>query len=50
MKYLEMKTKVSYASPQWDVIRIAYEQDLLQASPYNDDGNEELDPDGEENW
>lgn len=50
MKYLEMKTKAPYASPQWEEIRIAYEQDLLQASPYNDDGNEELDPDGEENW
>lgn len=50
MKYPEMKTKLPYVSPQWDEIRIAYEQELLQASPYNDDGNEELDPGGEENW
>ena len=50
MKYLEMKTEVSYESPLWEEIRIAYRQDLLQASPYNDDGNEAFDPDGEENW
>ena len=50
MKYPEMKTKVPYESPLWDEIRIAYEQDLLQASPYNDDGNEAFDPEGEESW
>ena len=50
MKYTEIKTKVAYEAPQWVALQFCSAEELLLASPYNDDGNEELDPDGEENW